>query len=79
MFIPMKILILYLKKGVGHVNMLVVAYKLPDGRILIVPGPVMNQYEFKQPMKYRLTDENWRKMLEAKPLEKPEWTSKYIS
>ncbi|MGA9187544.1 MAG: DUF3160 domain-containing protein [Methanosarcina sp.] len=68
-----------LEEGVGHVEMLVVAYKLPDGRILIGAGPVMSHYEFKQPMQDRLTDEKWREMLEAKPPEKPEWTSTYIS
>ena len=68
-----------LEEGVGHVHMLVVAYKLPDGRILIGAGPVMSHYEFKQPMQDRLTDEKWREMLEAKPPGRPEWTSTYIS
>ena len=68
-----------LEEGVGHVEMMVVAYKLPDGRILIGAGPVMSHYEFKQPMQDRLTDEKWREMLEAKPPERPEWTSSYIS
>ncbi|MDR7665508.1 DUF3160 domain-containing protein [Methanosarcina sp. Z-7115] len=68
-----------LEEGVGHVEMLVVTYKLPDGRILIGAGPVMSHYEFKQPMQDRLTDEKWREMLEANPPEKPEWTSTYIS
>lgn len=68
-----------LEEGVGYVDMLVVAYKLPDGRILIGAGPVMSHYEFKQPMSDRLTDEKWREMLEANPPEKPEWTSTYIS
>jgi NAD+--asparagine ADP-ribosyltransferase len=68
-----------LEEGVGHVNMLLVAYKLPDGRILIGAGPVMSQYEFKQPLQDRLTDEKWREMLEANPPKRPEWTSTYIS
>jgi len=68
-----------LEEGVGYVDMLVVAYKLPDGRILVGAGPVMSHYEFKQPIEARLTDEKWREMLEAKPPEKPEWTSTYIS
>jgi len=68
-----------LEEGVGHVDMLVVAYKLPDGRILIGAGPVMSHYEFKQPMQDRLTDEKWREMLEADPPKRPEWTSTYIS
>jgi hypothetical protein len=68
-----------LEEGVGHVNMLVVAYKLPDGRILIGAGPVMSHYEFKQPLQDRLTDEKWREMLEANTPKRPEWTSTYIS
>jgi len=68
-----------LEEGVGYVEMVVVAYKLPDGRILIGAGPVMSYYEFKQPMPDRLTDEKWREMLEANPPEKPEWVSTYIS
>ena len=68
-----------LEEGVGYVDMLVVAYKLPDGRILIGAGPVMSHYEFKQPMYDRLTDEKWREMLEANPPERPEWASTYTS
>ncbi|WP_410510141.1 DUF3160 domain-containing protein [Methanosarcina hadiensis] len=68
-----------LEEGVGYVDMLVVAYKLPDGRILIGAGPVMSHYEFKQSMSDRLADEKWREILEANPPERPEWTSTYIS
>jgi Protein of unknown function (DUF3160). len=66
-----------LEEGVGYVDMLVVAYKLPNGKILIGAGPVMSYYEFKQPMSNRLTDENWRKMLEENQPKRPEWTSTY--
>lgn len=68
-----------LEEGVGYVDILVVAYKLPDGRILIGAGPVMSHYEFKQPMSERLTDEKWRGMLKKNPPERPEWASSYIS
>ncbi|MCQ1535664.1 DUF3160 domain-containing protein [Methanosarcina sp. KYL-1] len=68
-----------LEEGVGYVDMIVVAYKLPDGRVLIGAGPVFSHYEFKQPMDDRLTDEKWREMLEEKPPERPEWTSTYVS
>jgi len=68
-----------LEEGVGYVDMVIVAYKLPDGRILIGAGPVMSYYEFKQPMEERLTDEKWREMLEEKPPERSEWSSTYIS
>ena len=66
-----------LEEGVGYVDMIVVAYKLPDGRILIGAGPVMSYYEFRQPMQDRLTDEAWRKMLQTSPPEKPEWTNSF--
>ncbi len=68
-----------LEEGTGYVNMLVVAYKVPDGRIFLAAGPVMSHYEFKQPMDDRLTDEKWREMLKENPPERPEWTSTYIS
>ncbi|AKJ37270.1 DUF3160 domain-containing protein [Methanosarcina barkeri] len=68
-----------LEEGVGYVDMLVVAYKLPDGRILLGAGPVMSHYEFKQPMSERLTDEKWKEMLEANPPKRPEWSATYIS
>ncbi|MCD4845978.1 MAG: DUF3160 domain-containing protein, partial [Methanosarcinales archaeon] len=67
-----------LEEGVGYVDLIVVAYKLPDGRILMGSGPVMSYYEFKQPMDDRLTDEAWREMLEVSPPLKPEWMSYFI-
>lgn len=66
-----------LEEGVGYVELIVVAYKLPDGRILIGAGPVMSYYEFKQPMQSRLTDEQWRALLQAKPPQRPEWYEKF--
>ena len=62
-----------LEEGVGYVKLMVVAYKVPDGRILIGAGPVMSYYEFKQPMSDRLSDERWREILESNPPEPPEW------
>ena len=66
-----------LEEGVGYVKLIVVAYKVPDGRILIGAGPVMSYYEFKQPMSGRLTDEKWRDMLSSNPPERPEWISNF--
>jgi len=62
-----------LEEGVGYVDLVVVAYKVPDGRILIGAGPVMSYYEFKQPMGERLTDEKWQEMLGSEAPERPEW------
>ncbi|MCK4358009.1 MAG: DUF3160 domain-containing protein [Candidatus Cloacimonetes bacterium] len=66
-----------LEEGIGYVNLIIVAYKVPDGRILIGAGPVMTYYEFKQPMQDRLTDEKWREMLSSNPPERPEWISNF--
>ena len=68
-----------LEEGVGYVDFVVVAYKVPDGRILIGAGPIMTYYEFKHPMSDRLTDEKWREVLSQNPPEMPEWTSSFIS
>ncbi|WP_269851630.1 DUF3160 domain-containing protein [Methanosarcina horonobensis] len=66
-----------LEEGVGYVDMIIMAYKVPDGRILIGAGPVMTYYEFEQPMSDKLTDEKWRKMLETATLIKPKVTNTF--
>lgn len=66
-----------LEEGTGYVKFIVVAYKVPDGRILIGAGPVLSYYEFKQPMNNRLTDEKWRELLSSAPPEEPEWVSNF--
>ena len=66
-----------LEEGIGYVNLIVVAYKLPDGRILVGAGPIMSYYEFKHPMNARLTDEKWRDLLRTNPPVKPEWTANF--
>jgi hypothetical protein len=66
-----------LEEGVGYVDMIVVAYKLPDGRILMGAGPVLTYYEFEHPMYERLTDESWREMLKSSPPSKAEWMSSF--
>ena len=62
-----------LEEGVGYVNLILVAYSVPDGRIIVGAGPVFSYYEFKQPMDDRLTDEKWKEMLERNPPERPGW------
>jgi hypothetical protein len=68
-----------LEEGVGYVDMIVVAYRLPDGRILCGAGPVMTYNEFLQPMAERLTDEQWRTMLETSPPSRPAWTASFVA
>ena len=69
-----------LEEGVGYVDFIVVAYKVPDGRILIGAGPVLTYYEFKHPMDDRLTDEQWKEMLQGgQTPDRPNWVSSFIS
>lgn len=66
-----------LEEGVGYIKTLIVAYKLPEGHILLGVGPAFSYYEFKQPMEDRLTDETWREMLNTKYPPGPEWTKSF--
>jgi len=67
-----------LEEGVGYVDLVLVAYKVPDGRIIIGAGPTLSYYEFKQPMENRLTDEAWKQMLESgQTPHRPAWTSSF--
>ena len=50
-----------LEEGVGYMNLIMVVYKVPDGRLIIGAGPVFSYYEFKHP--HRLTDEGWKDLL----------------
>jgi len=63
-----------LEEGVGYVEMMLVAYRTPDGRVTLGAGPVFSYYEFKHPMSDRLTDEKWREMLAGDRPGKPEWS-----
>ncbi len=68
-----------LEEGVGYVNLILVAYKVPDGRIIIGAGPVFSYYEFKQPMDDRLTDEEWRAMLDTRNVPgQAEWLEELV-
>jgi hypothetical protein len=64
-----------LEEAVGWVRLVLVAYKVPDGRILMGAGPVFSYHEFKHPMADRLTDESWRELLEANPPALPAWST----
>ena len=54
-----------LEVGTGFIKSALIAYRLPQGHIVLGMGPVFSYYEFKQPMDDRLTDEAWREMLES--------------
>lgn len=62
-----------LEVGTGYVDWIVVVHKSKDGQLGAAVGPVFTYYEFTHPMKDRLTDEKWRRMLTTDPPPKPEW------
>ncbi|MFH1313942.1 MAG: DUF3160 domain-containing protein [Candidatus Eisenbacteria bacterium] len=68
-----------LEEAVGYVDLLVAAWKSPDGNIYVGGGPELSYYEFKQPMGNRLTDEAWRELLESDPPAPPSWTASYTT
>jgi uncharacterized protein YfbU (UPF0304 family) len=69
-----------LEEAVGYVDVLVACYCLPDGELVIGAGPVLSYYEFKHPMKDRLTNAAWRKILKSpKVPPRPEWTHTFLA
>jgi len=54
-----------LEEGTGNVELTVVCYLQPDGRLVLGAGPTLSYHEFKHPMSDRLTDEKWREMLKG--------------
>jgi hypothetical protein len=68
-----------LEEGVGYVDLILVAYKVPDGRTIIGAGPTLSYYEFKQPINNRLTDEAWKDMLKSgQTPPRPNWTNSFF-
>jgi len=66
-----------LEEGTGYIKTAIIAYKLPQGHIVLGMGPVFSYYEFKQPMDNRLTDEAWREILETNPPDEPKWIGNF--
>ncbi len=54
-----------LEEATGYLATLLVAYLVPDGRILLGAGAKMSYYEFLQPIGQRLTDSAWKTMLQG--------------
>jgi hypothetical protein len=69
-----------LEEGTGYLHPMVVVYPMPDGGLVAGVGPVLSHYEFKHPMRDRLTDEAWKAMLrggKAPPL--PPWARSFTA
>jgi hypothetical protein len=65
--------------GVGDVQTLVVLITAPNGTKFVAAGPVYSYYEFEQTMTQRMTAEEWRTMLESKPLPRPDWAYDFLA
>ena len=69
-----------LEEGTGEVELTVVCYLQPDGRLVLGAGPTLSYHEFKHPMSDRLTDEKWREMLKGgQTPPRPEWTQTFTA
>jgi len=67
-----------LEEGLGYVDLALVAYKVPEGSIILGAGSTLSYYEFKQPMSDRLTDERWNEMLEqGQQPSRPDWIDSF--
>ena len=63
-----------LEEAVGYIDFIVVVIKKPNGDLTSMAGPIFSYYEFKQPMSNRLTDEEWRDLLQSGNAPKqPDW------
>jgi len=73
--LPMEVL----EEGVGYVDLALVAYKVPDGSIIVGAGPTLSYYEFRWSMERgRLTDEQWKQMLEqGQQPPRPDWIASF--
>lgn len=74
---PMEVL----EEGVGYIDLVLVAYKVPDGRVILGAGPTLSYYEFRWPMEQgRLTDEQWKEMLEqGQQPPRPDWIDSFYA
>ncbi len=67
-----------LHQGVGKVNLLFMVFERGPNRIMVA-GPVLSHYEFETPFPQRLSDNEWKTVLDSgtRP-PSPEWTQGYL-
>ena len=68
-----------LEEGSGFLNSIIVAVPMPDGSHKLFVGPEISYYEFKQPMKDRLNDTEWKRTLMNKKVDPPLWIGDFYS
>ncbi|HID06955.1 MAG TPA: DUF3160 domain-containing protein [Armatimonadetes bacterium] len=68
-----------LEEGVGHAHEIFVIVPI-EGELYLTRGAVFSYYEFLQPMRKRLTDEEWQRMLkEGRAPKQPGWTKFFMA
>ena len=69
----------YLQLGTGNVDTIYVIVPLGDGRFELAVGRVASYYEFwRSATEPRLTDEEWRAILDSGPPPRPRWTADFL-
>lgn len=67
-----------LEEAVGCANEIYVVVPI-EGKLWLTRGAIFSYYEFQQPLKNRLTDEQWQKMLkEGKTPPVPVWVDSFL-
>ena len=69
-----------LEEATGHPMVLYVIVPTHDGQLFLARGAMYSYYEFTMPLSERLTDEEWREMInsEDRP-QMPAWTSSFVA
>ena len=70
---------LALEEGTGPVDLMWVVWETPAGKTVIGAGPVLSYYEFKQPMRDRLTDEKWRELQKGSAPDRAPWMRGFLA
>jgi hypothetical protein len=71
---------LALQEGVGGVDYIYVVIPTPDGRLQLARGAVLSYYEFTGDINQRMTDDEWRALVESGTQPpRPVWTSAFIA
>ena len=65
--------------AVGRFRHIVVAYETPEGEWHLAVGPVYRYFEFIERGLTRLTDDQWKTMLDADAPAPPPWVSEFLA
>jgi hypothetical protein len=68
-----------LQEGVGGVDYIYVVIPAPDGRLQVARGAVFSYYEFVGSINQRMTDQDWRGLVQSGKLPpRPAWVSAFF-